>query len=168
VEDTAAKSPRESEVVMTQLILPSDANNLNSAFGGKVMEWIDICGAIAAQRHCRQVVVTASLDDVHFHSPIRVGWIAQLRARVLAVFRTSMEVGVTVHAENPLTGERSLTTSALMTFVALNQDGGRVQVPPLKLETEEERVAARAAEERRSQRMARRKEAQAWLRVMPD
>jgi acyl-CoA hydrolase len=168
VEETAAKSPRESEVVMTQLILPSDANNLNSAFGGKVMEWIDICGAVAAQRHCRQVVVTASLDEVHFHSPIRVGWIAQLRARVLATFRTSMEVGVTVHAENPLTGERSLTTSALMTFVALNQERGRVQVPALKLETEEERVAAREAEERRAQRIARRNEAHAWLRVMPD
>lgn len=167
MEDTAAKSPRESEVVMTQLILPSDANNLNSAFGGKVMEWIDICGAVAAQRHCRQVVVTASIDDLHFHSPIRVGWIAQLRARVLAAFRTSMEVGVTVHAENPLTGERSLTTSALMTFVALNQELGRVQVPPLKLETEEEHLAAREAEERRAQRIARQKKAQAWLRVMP-
>jgi acyl-CoA hydrolase len=167
VEDTAAKSPRESEVVMTQLILPSDANNLNSAFGGKVMEWIDICGAVAAQRHCRQIVVTASIDDLHFHSPIRVGWIAQLRARVLAAFRTSMEVGVTVHAENPLTGERSLTTSALMTFVARSPDRGRVQVPPLKLETEEERVAAREAEDRRAQRMARRKEDPAWLRVMP-
>jgi acyl-CoA hydrolase len=167
VEHTAAKSPRDSEVVMTQLILPSDANNLNSAFGGKVMEWIDICGAVAAQRHCRQVVVTASIDDLHFHSPIRVGWIAQLRARVLAAFRTSMEVGVTVHAENPLTGERALTTSALMTFVALNKDGGRVMVPPLLLETEEERIAALEAEERRTQRMARQKESQAWLRVMP-
>jgi acyl-CoA hydrolase len=166
VEHSAAKSPRDSEVVMTQLILPSDANNLNSAFGGKVMEWIDICGAIAAQRHCREVVVTASIDDLHFHSPIRVGWIAQLRARVLAAFRTSMEVGVTVHAENPLTGERALTTSAVMTFVALNKDGGRVMVPPLQLDTEEERVAAREAEDRRTQRIARQKEAQAWLRVM--
>ncbi|KFE64566.1 acyl-CoA thioesterase [Hyalangium minutum] len=168
MEHTAAKSARDSEVVMTQLILPSDANNLNSAFGGKVMEWIDICGAVAAQRHCRQVVVTASIDDLHFHSPIRVGWIAQLRARVLAAFRTSMEVGVTVHAENPLTGERSLTTSALMTFVALNQERGRVQVPPLKLETEEERLAAHEAEERRTQRISRRQEAQNWLRVMKE
>ena len=167
MHDLTPKSPRDSEVVMTQLILPSDANNLNSAFGGKVMEWIDICGAIAAQRHCRQVVVTASMDDLHFHAPIRVGWIALLRSRVLAAFRTSMEVGVTVHAENPLTGERTLTTSALMTFVALNKDGGRVTVPPLKMETEAERVAFREAEERRSQRMARRNEAHAWLRVMP-
>lgn len=167
MEDLAAKSPRDSEVVMTQLILPSDANNLNAAFGGKVMEWIDICGAVAAQRHCRQLVVTASMDDLHFHAPIRVGWIAQLRARVLASFRTSMEVGVTVHAENPLTGERSLTTSALMTFVALNKEGGRVVVPPLRLETEEERVAFREAEERRAQRIARKKASHAWLRVMP-
>jgi acyl-CoA hydrolase len=166
VEESAAKSPRDSEVVMTQLILPSEANNLNAAFGGKVMEWIDICGAVAAQRHCRQVVVTASMDDLHFHAPIRVGWIAQLRARVLAAFRTSMEVGVTVHAENPLTGERSLTTSALMTFVALNKDGGRVPVPSLRLESEAEHVAFREAEVRRAQRIARQKESRAWLEVM--
>src|SRR6476646_2922929 len=107
------KPPSESEAVMTQMILPSDANPLNAAFGGKVMEWIDICGGIAAQRHCRQVVVTASMDDLHFHAPIRVGWIVTLRARVLATFHTSMEVGVTVHAENPIIGEQSLTTSAL-------------------------------------------------------
>ena len=167
MDDFAAKSPRDSEVVMTQMILPPDANNLNAAFGGKVMEWIDICGAIAAQRHCRQVVVTASMDDLHFHAPIRVGWIALLRSRVLAAFRTSMEVGVTVHAENPLTGERTLTTSALMTFVALNKDGGRVTVPPLRMDTEEERVAFREAEARRAQRITRRQEAHAWLKIMP-
>ena len=73
-----AKSARESEVGMTQMILPSDANSVNSAFGGKVMEWIDICGAVAAQRHCRQVVVTASMDDLHFHAPIKVGWTVTL------------------------------------------------------------------------------------------
>ncbi|MDC0714978.1 acyl-CoA thioesterase [Stigmatella sp. ncwal1] len=151
---------------MTQMILPPDANNLNAAFGGKVMQWIDICGAIAAQRHCRQVVVTASMDDLHFHASIRVGWIALLRSRVLATFRTSMEVGVTVHAENPLTGERTLTTSALLTFVALNKDGGRVRVPPLHLTTEAERVAFQEAEERRAQRIARQKETQAWLKAM--
>ncbi|SEL95997.1 Acyl-CoA hydrolase [Stigmatella aurantiaca] len=166
MQDLTAKSPRDSEVLMTQMILPPDANNLNAAFGGKVMQWIDICGAIAAQRHCRQVVVTASMDDLHFHASIRVGWIALLRSRVLAAFHSSMEVGVTVHAENPLTGERTLTTSALMTFVALNKDGSRAQVPPLQLTTEEERVAFQQAEERRTQRLARRKETQAWLRVM--
>jgi acyl-CoA hydrolase len=166
MSELAPRSPRDSEVVMTQMILPPDANNLNAAFGGKVMEWIDICAAISAQRHCRQVVVTASMDDLHFHAPIKVGWTANLHARVLATFKTSMEVGVTVHAENPLTGEKHLTTSALLTFVAIDKDGQRVRVPPLLLTTEEEHVAFREAEERRAQRMARRQESHAWLKVM--
>ena len=161
------KSPRESEVTMTQMILPPDANPLNAAFGGKVMEWIDICGGIAAQRHCRQVVVTASMDDLHFHAPIRVGWIVNLRARVLAAFRTSMEVGVTVWAENPLEGTCKLTTSALLTFVALSVTGEKVQVPPLLLETEEERIGFQEAQLRRAQRLKRKLEGALWHRLMP-
>ncbi|MCP3097766.1 acyl-CoA thioesterase [Myxococcus sp. K15C18031901] len=166
MSDLSPKRAKDTEVVMTQLILPPDANNLNAAFGGKVMEWIDICGAVAAQRHCRQVVVTASMDDLHFHAPIKVGWVALLHSRVLAAFRTSMEVGVTVHAENPLTGERTLTTSALMTFVAIDKDGKRVPVPPLLTETEAEEEAFKEAEARRAQRLARQKENQSWLKVM--
>lgn len=160
------KPPRESEVVMTQMILPSDANPLNAAFGGRVMEWIDICGAVSAQRHCRHPVVTASMDDLHFHTPIRVGWIVTLRARVLAAFRSSMEVGVTVTGENPLTGERQLTTSALMTFVALGQDGGKVEVPPLQPESEDERVAQAEAHARRDERLARRGKGTHWQKVL--
>ncbi len=151
---------------MTQMILPPDANPLNAAFGGKVMEWIDVCGGIAAQRHCRRVVVTASMDDLHFHAPIGVGWIVTLRARVLAAFHTSMEVGVTVTAENPLTGERHLATSALLTFVALDGEGRKVPVPPLLMETDEERAAAREAEARRSQRLARKAAGSQWLRAL--
>lgn len=151
---------------MTQMILPSDANPLNAAFGGKVMEWIDICGGIAAARHCRQVVVTASMDDLHFHAPIRVGWIVILRARVLAAFHTSMEVGVTVTAENPLTGSRSLTTSALLTFVALGPDGAKVPVPQLLLETEAERAAFSEAQERRQERLSRQHRAAQWQRTL--
>ena len=166
MEHTAAKSPRESEVVMTQLILPSDANNLNSAFGGKVMEWIDICGAVAAQRHCRQVVVTASMDDLHFHAPIKVGWTVTLHSRVIATFRTSMEVGVTVTAENPLTGEKHMATSALLTFVAVAPNGQRLPVPPLKLETDAERAAFREAEERRKERLARKHTSLAWQKLI--
>ena len=83
-------------VVMTHMILPSDANPLNAAFGGKVMEWIDICAGIAAQRYCRKVVVTASMDDLHFHVPIRVGWIVTVRARVLG-----KEPGDLSSVENP-------------------------------------------------------------------
>jgi acyl-CoA hydrolase len=166
VSELAPKSARDSEVVMTQMILPSDANPVNAAFGGKVMEWIDVCGAIAAQRHCRQVVVTASMDDLHFHAPIKVGWNVTLHARVIATFRTSMEVGVTVTAENPMTGDKHLTTSALLTFVALTADGKKVPVPPLKLETEQEHEAFREAEQRRQDRLARKQTSLAWLRVI--
>ncbi|PTL77545.1 acyl-CoA thioesterase [Vitiosangium sp. GDMCC 1.1324] len=151
---------------MTQMILPSDANPVNAAFGGKVMEWIDVCGAIAAQRHCRQVVVTASMDDLHFHAPIKVGWNVTLHSRVIATFRTSMEVGVTVTAENPMTGDKHLTTSALLTFVALTADGKKVPVPPLKLETEQEHEAFREAEQRRQDRLARKQTSLAWQRVI--
>ena len=166
MNDLSPKNPKDTEVVMTQLILPPDANNLDAAFGGKVMQWIDICGAVAAQRHCRQVVVTASMDDLHFHAPIKVGWVALLHGRVLAAFRTSMEVGVTVHAENPLTGERHLTTSALLTFVAIDKDGNRVKVPPLIMATDADRAAFQEAEARRAQLLARQKENQSWLQVM--
>lgn len=161
------KSPRESEVIMTQMILPSDANPINAAFGGKVMEWIDICGGIAAQRHCRQVVVTASMDDLHFHGPIRVGWIVNLRARVLAAFTTSMEVGVTVTAENPLDGSHNLTTSALLTFVALSRSGEKVKVPPLLLENEDDRIAFQQAQVRRLQRLKRKEQGPLWHRLIP-
>lgn len=151
---------------MTQMILPPDANPLNAAFGGKVMEWIDVCGGIAAQRHCRQVVVTASMDELHFHAPIKVGWIVTLRARVLAAFHTSMEVGVTVTAENPLSGEPQLTTSALLTFVALGAGGAKVKVPPLLLETDAERRAALEAHHRRDERLARRNRPSTWQSVI--
>jgi acyl-CoA hydrolase len=165
-EPLPPKPARESEVIMTQMILPPDANPLNAAFGGKVMEWIDICGGIAAQRHCRQVVVTASMDDLHFHAPILVGWIVTLHARVLAAFRTSMEVGVTVTAENPLTGAKQLTTSALLTFVALAKDGTKVPVPPLLLETDAERLAFKEAHARRDDRLARKDQGNEWLNVL--
>lgn len=164
--ELSPKDPSESQVVMSQMILPSDANPLNAAFGGRVMEWIDICGAIAAQRHCRQNVVTASMDELHFHAGIHVGWIVVLRARVIATFRTSMEVGVTVTGENPLTGEQSLTTSALLTFVALAKDGTRVPVPPLLLTTEDARVAARDAQKRREERISRRGLSASWQAVV--
>ncbi len=168
MSELAPKSPRESEVVMTQMILPPDANPLNAAFGGKVMEWIDVCGGIAAQRHCRQVVVTASMDDLHFHAPIMVGWIVTLRARVLAVFNTSMEVGVVVTAENPFSGESSLTTSALLTFVAKGLDGRKVRVRPLLLESEIERRAFQEAHARREARLARKSQPEGWRDLFPE
>jgi acyl-CoA hydrolase len=160
------KSPRESEVIKTEMILPTDANPLNAAFGGKVMEWIDICAGISAQRHCRKVVVTASMDDLHFHAPIKVGWTVTFKARVLAAFRTSMEVGVVVTSENPFTGEQQLTTSALLTFVALNEDGSKAPVPPLLLETDADRRAFAQAHARREERLARKSLGTEWQRVL--
>ena len=157
-----AKSPAASTVETAHLLLPGDANSLGAAFGGSVIGWIDIAAAISAQRHCRQIVVTASMDDLHFHAPIKVGWTVNIRARVLAAFSSSMEVGVTVHSENPLTGERALTTSALLTFVALDKDGKRIEVPPLLLTTPEEKLANEEAQARRKERLSRRGQGGSW------
>lgn len=162
----APKRPSESLTEMTQIVLPGDANALNAAFGGSVMGWIDVCAAIASQRHCRQQCVTASMDDLHFHAPIKVGWTAIVKARVVAAFNTSMEVGVTVHSENPLTGERRLTTSALLTFVALDQAGQRLPVPPLLVETPEERQAAADAQARRSERLTKKDQGARWQALL--
>ena len=156
----------DSVVEMTQLLLPGDANALGAAFGGSVMGWIDICAEESAQRHSRQTVVTASMDDLHFHAPIKVGFQVILRARIIAAFKTSMEIGVTVHAENPLTGERQLTTSALLTFVALDAEGRKLQVPSLAVESEVERLAAEEAQVRRGARLAKKDKGGAWLRLL--
>lgn len=163
-----AKPASESEAIMTQVILPSDANPLNAAFGGRIMEWIDLCAGVAAGRHCRHAVVTASMDDLHFHTPIGVGWVVTLKARVLAAFRTSMEVGVTVHAESLLTGARHLTTTALLTFVALNPDGTRAVVPPLRLDTEAERAAFAEAQVRRKARLERKQSGGSWQAALKE
>lgn len=158
-----ARRAADSATEMVQLVLPSNANALNAAFGGSVMGWIDICAAICAQRHCRQVVVTASMDDLHFHAPIKVGWAVTLKARVIATFNTSMEIGVSVHSEDPLSGERQLTTSALLTFVAIDREGKRLPVPALEITTEAERVAADDARVRRAERLERKSKGQTWL-----
>lgn len=151
------KPARESFTEMTEIVLPSDGNALGTAFGGKVMQWMDVCAAIASMRHCRKIVVTASMDELHFHAPIKVGAIAHLRGRVNATFRHSLEVGVEVYSEDPVTGERKHTCSALLTFAALDADGKPTTVPPLLLETQEDRDMQEAAAARREQRLANRK-----------
>jgi acyl-CoA hydrolase len=161
-----ARKPADSYVEMVQILLPGDANALGAAFGGSVMGWIDICAAVSAQRHSRQNVVTASMDDLHFHAPIKVGMTVTLRARVIAAFHTSMEVGVTVYAEEPSTGEKTFTTSALLTFVALDKEGNRLQVPQLVLENEADRVAAAEATTRRQERLSRRGQGTSWLKLL--
>ncbi|MHB8421119.1 MAG: acyl-CoA thioesterase [Myxococcales bacterium] len=140
---------------MAELVLPQDANPRGTAFGGKIVQWIDLCAGMAAARHTRRPVVTASMDDLHFHAPLEIGYQALLSARITAVFRSSMEIYVRVMAENPLTGERSLCTDAYLTFVALDDAGCPCEVPPLLLETPEERDAFQRAKERREVRLAR-------------
>jgi acyl-CoA hydrolase len=154
---SSLKRSEESVTEMTEIILPSDSNALGSAFGGKVMQWIDVCAAIAAQRHTRKVVVTASMDDLHFHAPIKVGEVACLTARVAATFSRSLEVHVDVFSENPLSGEKKHCCSAMLTFVALGPDGKPASVPPLALDTEEARARQKEAEARRAQRLLNRK-----------
>jgi acyl-CoA hydrolase len=154
----AGKTPRESTCEMTEVVLPSDANIHGTVFGGRVMQWIDLCAAVAAGRHCRRSVVTASIDEPHFHSGIKVGHFAILSARLNGAFRTSMEISVEVVSEDPGSGERRLCTSALITFVAIAADGSPVPVPPLVPETEDDRHRMKDAEARRAARLAKRSE----------
>jgi acyl-CoA hydrolase len=154
---TAAKLASTSRVEMTEVVLPSYANTMGNAFGGRVMQWTDLAAAIAAMRHARMPVVTASIDQLSFHAPIRVGQIAILRARVNGVFASSMEVEVTVEAEDPRSGVRTLCCDAFLTFVALGADGKPARAPLLLTETEEEAARAREAAVRRAERLARRR-----------
>jgi uncharacterized protein (TIGR00369 family) len=133
------KPPSASAVEMNELVLPTHTNSLGTIFGGTVMAWIDICAAMAAQRHARKVVVTASMEAVDFLAPIKLGHVVCLRAMVAHVGRTSMVVEVLVEAENPRTGFRVQAASAHVTFVALDEDGRPAAVPQLLVETEEDR-----------------------------
>lgn len=141
---------------MTQLVLPEHTNAMGTIFGGQVAAWIDICGAIAAQRFCRRQVVTASIDELVFHNPIQRGHIAIFRASVNAAWTHSMEVGVRVEGEDPLTGVRTSTSTAYLTFVALEADGSRALVPALLVEGDDEARRRDAANNRRAIRLKRR------------
>jgi acyl-CoA hydrolase len=147
------KSPRDSYTEMVQVVLPNDANPLGFILGGTVMHLIDIAGAIAAHRHTRSLLVTAAVDGLQFLHPIKVGDMIILRATVTAAFATSLEVEVEVFSEETLTGRRMLTSRAYLTFVTVSPDGGRLPVPPLKLDTEDERRKAKDAEARRAARL---------------
>ncbi len=154
--DPSPKPVSASRVEMVEMIMPSEANPLGSASGGVILRWIDIAAAIAASRHCRRQVVTASFDEVDFLHPVRVGDLLILKASVNFAGRTSMEIGVKVLSENPKTGETRHTASAYTTFVALDDWGHASPVPPLLLETGEDRRRNEQAKARREQRLAER------------
>ncbi len=142
---------------MTQLVLPNDTNQLGNLLGGQLMHWIDLVAAIAAARHSRRVCVTASVDDLNFLHPIKLGEVVTLLASVNRVFRTSMEVGVKVLSENMLSGKILHANTAYLTFVALNESGKPIEVPQVTFATEEEQRRFDDALRRREQRLARRK-----------
>ncbi len=129
----------DSETIMTELVLPNDTNQLGNLLGGRLMHWIDICAATAAARHSNRVCVTASVDKIDFHHPIKLGELVILKASVNRVFNTSMEVGVKVYAENIKTGEIKHTNSAYLTFVSLDEEGKPCLAPLVKPVTDDQK-----------------------------
>lgn len=158
------KPVRASQSEITEVVLPNDANPLGNILGGTVMHLVDMAGAIAAHRHCGSYVVTASVDHMDFRCPIRVGEIIILKSSVNRVFRSSMEVGVKVFREDVLTGRRQHTSSAYLTFVAVDAEGKPKPAPPVIPETAEEKRRYRAAEKRRRWRIKQQGRASARMR----
>ncbi len=148
------KTVTESETEMIEVVLPNDANPLGNILGGKVMHLIDIAGAIAAHRHCRSLVVTAAVDNLDFILPVRVGELIVLRSRITRAFHTSMEAEVKVFLEDYVTGERRQTSSAFVTYVAVDSAGKPKKVPPLVPRSVKERRRYREALERRRWRLS--------------
>ncbi|HXG39069.1 MAG TPA: acyl-CoA thioesterase [Bacteroidota bacterium] len=151
------KTVKESQVEMTELVLPNDTNRLGNLLGGRLMHMMDIAGAIAAARHTQRVCVTASVDEMNFLHPIKEGDIVILQASVNRVFNTSMEVGIRVTLEDPLTGHRQHANSAYFTYVAIDDNGKPVKVDPIRPVTKEERRRYADAARRRQLRLQHRK-----------
>jgi acyl-CoA hydrolase len=145
---------RDSQSEMAEIVLPNDANPLNALLGGRLMHWIDLAGALAAHRHSRHYVVTASIDHLDFLFPVHVGDLVILRSSVNRVFHTSMEVGVKVFVENYIADSCHHVSSAYLTFVAVDKEGKRLPVPAVIPETDEERRRYEDAGHRRDIRRA--------------
>jgi acyl-CoA hydrolase len=147
------KFPRESFVSMTELVLPNDTNTLNNLMGGRLMHWMDIVSAIAGQKHSNSTVVTASVDNISFRSPIRLGNVVTLKAKVTRAFSSSMEIRIDVDAEDVPKGHKFESNSAYFTFVAIDTDGKPVEVPEVEPETETEKELYAGALRRRQLRL---------------
>ena len=153
--DLAGKPVSASRSEMTEIVLPAQTNPLGKLLGGHVMHLVDMAAAMAAHRHSNSYVVTASVDYIDFRNPVNLGEIVILKSQVNRVFHTSLEVGVEVYSENVLTGEKKHTTSAFVTFVAIDEHTRLPKpVPPLIVETEEERHRFLEAGKRREVRLA--------------
>jgi len=152
-----AKCASESQVVLNQQMMPSDANPLGNVHGGYIMKLVDEAGALAAMRHARRPVVTIAIDSMTFLSPVKVGHLLTLHASVNWVGRSSIEAGVRVLAENPITGETVHTNSAYAVYVALDNESKPTSAPPLILETDQDRRRWEEAEARQALRLSRAK-----------
>ncbi len=145
---------KESQVEMTQMVLPNDTNTLGNLLGGRLMEWMDVAAAITAQRHCNRVCVTAAVDNLVFYQPIRLGEVVTVRGSVNRAFGTSMEIGVLVITENQLTGEKKQANTAYFTFVAVDGNNIPIKVPEAIPQTKEEKRRHREALVRRELRLS--------------
>jgi len=152
----APRPVRESQSEMAEIVLPNDANPLNALLGGRLMHWIDLASALAAHRHARAYVVTASIDHLDFVTPVHVGDLVILKSSVNRAFHTSMEVGCTVSVENYIAGTTRKVSSAYLTFVAVDRQGRHLPVPPVLPETPEEKRRYEDAGRRRQLRQAER------------
>lgn len=148
-----SKKAQESLVVMSELVLPNDTNMLNNLMGGRLLHWMDIAAGISAQRHCNHIAVTASVDNVSFSKPVKLGDVITIQAKVTRSFNTSMEVRLTVYAENIPSGSKIKSNEAFYTFVALDNNGNKITVPELIAETEEEKKLYESALRRRQLRL---------------
>lgn len=149
-----AKPVSASRITLAQLMQPEHANNHGNVHGGWIMKLVDEAGALACMRHAQQRVVTVAVDQLIFRQPIRLGHLVILKAEVSYVGRTSMEAEVQVIAENPITGEQLHTNTAYLVYVALNEGGEPVKVPPLLTESEAQRQRQIAGEARQKYRLA--------------
>jgi len=155
------KKISESKVIIAQVMNPESSNPAGNVHGGDIMKLIDTAGGVAATRHARAHVVTASIDRIDFHNPVYVGDFLILKASVNFVGKTSMEVGVRVEAENPITGNVRHTGSAYLTFVALDDNKRPIQLPPLILDTDEDKHRNEEAAQRRQMRLSVKKKEKA-------
>lgn len=142
-----AKSPNESRCIKTEIVLPNDTNTLGNLRGGRLLHWMDIAGAIACHRHCNRVVVTAAVNNVAFDHPIKLGDIVTFDAEVSRAFNTSIEVFIDVSVEGPR--KLKMTNTAIYTFVAVDQLGNPIEVPPVEPETERQKERYAGALRRR-------------------
>ncbi|NGP89143.1 acyl-CoA thioesterase [Fodinibius halophilus] len=147
------KTVSASRVIMNEMVMPNDTNPLGNLMGGRLMQWMDVCSAISARRHCNRNVVTVAADSIEFKNAIKLGEVVVIEGEVTRTFTTSMEIAMEVWSEDQRAGERRLCTTSFYTFVALDADGNTVKVPEIIPETDFEKERYEQAADRRQMRL---------------